>query len=215
MGFKLDRSLLLYRPFLWTLFIVNALGTVYGYYWYAYQLEQTVSDGHPWWQIVFVPDSPTASLFFTLALLYLLFPPASPGRGARLLRSGIEALGVVTSIKYGIWAVAMILAGASQGEPLEPQHYMLMASHLGMAVQALLYLPFFRFRKAAAAFALLWLLFNDYNDYAFGIFPYLPSPLYDHVPEVRTFTVGLTVFSFLVTLLGLALLRRGSDGRDR
>ncbi|SDR80100.1 Uncharacterized membrane protein YpjA [Paenibacillaceae bacterium GAS479] len=208
MDLRLGRQLLVYRPFLWLLFITNALGTVYGYYWYAYQLQETVSTGHPLWQLLFVPDSPTASLFFTLSLLYLLFPPSSPGRVAVWLRMIIEALAVLTSIKYGIWAVAMILAGAYQGEPLEPTHFMLMASHLGMAVEALLYLPFMKFGRLAAAGAFGWLLLNDYNDYKFEIFPYLPPQLYDQVPAVQAFTIGLSIFSFVLAMLCLALVRR-------
>ncbi|CDN45472.1 DUF1405 domain-containing protein [Paenibacillus sp. P22] len=98
-----SRYALLNRRFLWLLLVVNALGTVYGYYWYKGQLEATVDAGNPLWQLVFVPDSPTASLFFTLSLLYLLFPPGNQGRLGRTVRVAIEGLGTVTSVKYGIW----------------------------------------------------------------------------------------------------------------
>ncbi|MCM3747492.1 DUF1405 domain-containing protein [Paenibacillus pasadenensis] len=208
MDVKLGSQLLVYRPFLWLLFIVNAIGTVYGYYWYGGQLEATFNDGHPLWRLVFVPDSPTGSLFFTLSLIYLLFPPRNPGKAATWLRVIIEGLGVVTSIKYGIWAVSIILAGASQGEPLEPAHFMLMTSHIGMAIEALLYLPFMRFGRIAAAAAFGWLLLNDYCDYKYGIFPYLPGPLLDEVPAVKAFTIGLSIFSFLVVWLCLIVFRR-------
>ena len=51
------------RTFLWILFTVNLLGTIYGYYWYKGQLEIT-----PVAFLAFVPDSPTASLFFCFAI---------------------------------------------------------------------------------------------------------------------------------------------------
>jgi uncharacterized membrane protein YpjA len=195
-----SREFLLSRPFLWLLFIVNLGGTIYGYIWYESQLVATL-ETHPLWQIVFVPDSPTASLFFTIALLYLLFPPQKSYGLVKVGRSIIEALAVVCSVKYGIWAVSMIVAGAWQGAELHWQHYMLMASHLGMAFEALL---FFRFMKAGAAaliVATCWLLLNDTVDYTFGIFPYLADELDDDLSAVRAFTYGLSFFS-----LGAALL---------
>jgi uncharacterized membrane protein YpjA len=195
-----SREFLLSRPFLWLLFIVNFFGTVYGYIWYEGQLAETLNS-HPLWQIVFVPDSPTASLFFTIALLYFLFPPKRSYGLVMIGRYIIEGLAVVCSVKYGIWAVSMILAGAWQGAELNWQHYMLMASHLGMAFEALL---FFRFMKAGA-FSLIiatgWLLLNDTVDYTFGIFPYLADELQDDLTAVRMFTYGLSIFSLCAGLL--------------
>jgi len=195
-----SREFLLSRPFLWLLFIVNFFGTVYGYIWYEGQLAETLNS-HPLWQIVFVPDSPTASLFFTIALLYFLFPPKRSYGLVMIGRYIIEGLAVVCSVKYGIWAVSMILAGAWQGAELNWQHYMLMASHLGMAFEALL---FFRFMKAGV-FSLIiatgWLLLNDTVDYTFGIYPYLAEELQDDLTAVRAFTYGLSIFSLGAGLL--------------
>ncbi|MEV5028361.1 DUF1405 domain-containing protein [Paenibacillus sp. LPE1-1-1.1] len=200
LAFFWSREFLLSRSFLWILFLVNFAGTVYGYIWYEGQLAATLN-GHPLWQIVFVPDSPTASLFFTVALLYLLFPPQRSFGIARIGRYIIEALAVVCSVKYGIWAVSMIVAGAWQGADLSWQHYMLIASHLGMAFEALL---FFRFMKAgvfALAVATGWLLLNDTVDYTFGVFPYLADELDDDLSAVRAYTYGLSFFSFLAAML--------------
>ncbi|MDQ0058164.1 DUF1405 domain-containing protein [Paenibacillus harenae] len=195
-----NSSNLLYRPFLWLLFWVNLLGTIYGYIWYESQLIYT-SENFDFWLLVFVPDSPTASLFFTLALLYLLFPPKSASRLVAGGRVMIEALAVVCSVKYGIWAVAMIVAGAWQGDQLEWTHYMLIASHLGMAVEALLY---FRYMKAGLIALLIgagWLLLNDTIDYSYSVFPWLADELEDDIPAVRAFTYGLSIFSFVAALL--------------
>lgn len=195
-----SRAFLLNRSFLWLLFLVNFAGTIYGYIWYEHQIIETLNE-NALWQVIFVPDSPTASLFFTLALLYLLFPPQKPSRLMSLGRSLIEALAVVCSVKYGIWAVSMIVAGGWQGAEWQWEHYMLIASHLGMAFEALL---FFRFMKAGIASLVVatgWLLLNDTVDYKYEIFPYLADELYDDLTAVRAFTYGLSIFSFVAAAL--------------
>jgi uncharacterized membrane protein YpjA len=198
-----SRSFLTSRPMLWLLFVVNALGTVYGYIWYWQQIEYTI-ENHPLWQVIFVPDSPTASLFFTLSLLYLLFPVLNRQTSALIwIRPLIEALAVVTSLKYGLWAVTMIAAGAAQGDQLQWEHYMLIVSHLGMAVEGLLFVRFMMFGRLAAFIALLWLLWNDAVDYTYGVFPWLPKELEDDLNAIQIFTIGLSVFSLLVTWLTL------------
>ncbi|MHA6483915.1 DUF1405 domain-containing protein [Paenibacillus sp. strain BS8-2] len=208
LSFFWSKSFLLNRPFLWLLFIVNLLGTVYGYIWYDSQLQWTVIN-KPDWTIPFVPDSPTASLFFTMALLYLLFPMPKPSRFAYGARVIIEALAVVCSVKYGIWAVAMIVAGAAQGDELNWTHYMLMASHLAMAVEALLYYRFMKAGTKALAIALAWLLINDTVDYTLHVNPWLPDELEDDREAVKQFTYGLSVASFVMAwLVGRLRLRQ-------
>ncbi|MFP3472625.1 DUF1405 domain-containing protein, partial [Micrococcus sp. SIMBA_144] len=64
-----------------------------GYYWYGWQLADT----EPIF-LLFVPDSPTASLFFCFVLLAFLFKKNWPL---------MEGLAAVTLFKYGIWAVVM------------------------------------------------------------------------------------------------------------
>lgn len=176
---------------IWLLFIVNFFGTIYGYMWYGNQLEYTAAN-YPAWLLPFVPDSPTASLFFTAALLLLLYPPKS--LKGTLLRELIEALAVLTSVKYGIWAVSIIFAGGYQGDTVSWKDWMLVASHTGMAVEALIYARFFAFRRMLPL-ALLWTLANDMVDYSIGIYPWLPSVLEDDVIGVQYFTIGLTLLS--------------------
>ncbi|MDQ6418207.1 DUF1405 domain-containing protein [Paenibacillus sp. LHD-117] len=199
-SFFWSKSFLLNRPFLWLLFIVNLAGTVYGYIWYDSQLEWTAVH-KPVWMIPFVPDSPTSSLFFTMALLYLMFPLGNPSGFAKAGRVLIEALAVVCSVKYGIWAVAMIIAGASQGDVLNWTHYMLMASHLAMAVEALLYYRFMKAGPIALVIALGWLLLNDTIDYTYGVNPWLPDELEDDRSAVELFTYILSLFSFAAAWL--------------
>jgi uncharacterized membrane protein YpjA len=176
-------------------------GTVYGYYWYKDQLAATWSE-HPHWQIVFVPDSPTASLWFALAVLWLWISPDQPrSRWIRMLRGIVEALGVVTSVKYGIWATAIIFAGWSQGALLDAASWMLIIGHSAMALCALLYARFFRFGAVALLAAAVWTFLNDTIDYSFEVFPYLPSELYDDLMAVCLFTVLLTAISVISAAL--------------
>ncbi|WP_151734493.1 DUF1405 domain-containing protein ['Paenibacillus yunnanensis' Narsing Rao et al. 2020] len=196
--------LFLHRGMIWLLFAVNFLGTIYGYIWYGNQLAYT-AEHYPAWLLPFVPDSPTASLFFTVALLLLLYPPK--GLKGTLVRELIEALAVLTSVKYGIWAVAMIFAGGYQGDVISWKDWMLVGSHLGMAVEALIYARFFTLRRMLPV-ALLWTLANDMLDYSQGIFPWLPSVLDDDLNEVQYFTIGLTLASTAAAWLFSGKLRR-------
>lgn len=195
-----SREFLSKRLIIWILLISNLLGTIYGYIWYGGQLQATAMN-HPIWQLPFVPDSPTASLFFSLALLLLLYPPKRIL--GFLIQQFIEALAVVTSVKYGIWAVAMIFAGASQGSELVWQDWMLVASHTAMAVEALIFVKLFHMRSTALIGAIAWTLLNDTVDYTFGVFPYLPYQLYDHLGAVEAFTYGLTLFSGLLAWIAM------------
>ncbi|MCM3698138.1 DUF1405 domain-containing protein [Paenibacillus macerans] len=200
-----SRAFLSSRPILWALFVCNLLGTIYGYIWYDSQLRFTW-ENHPHWQIIFVPDSPTASLFFTLTLLFLLFPQAL-GRFTAI-RTLLEGLAVVTSVKYGVWAVSMIFAGAYQGGPLVWQDWMLVASHLAMAVEALLYVRLYRFGPIMLLGAGAWTLLNDTVDYTYEVYPWLPETLWDDVPAVTVFTVALTAASVIAGWLALKGAKR-------
>lgn len=201
-SFFWSRTLLMNRSFLWLLFWCNVLGTIYGYIWYGNQLEYTLTH-YSAGLLVFVPDSPTASLFFTLSLLFLLYPPKS--HLLKTIGHVIQGLAVVTSVKYGVWAVSMIVGGWSLGGDVVWQDFMLIASHLAMAVEALIYVRFFGFRMWSLIVALAWTLLNDVMDYSYEIFPWLPSELYAHVDKVQIFTFTLTVLSFLA---GWAALRQ-------
>ena len=114
-----------HRAFLSLLLIINVFGTVYGYYWYKGQLSITEPIFY-----IFVPDSPTASLFFCFAVLGWLL-----GKNFKLM----EVLALVTLIKYGLWAVVMNLLTVVETGYLSWEGWMLVASHFLMAVQAVLY----------------------------------------------------------------------------
>ena len=177
---KFFQYLLGQRPIILVMFVINLFGTVYGYYWYRYQLEDTPAHFY-----LFVPDSPTASLFFVFVLLAFLFRRNLPI---------IEALAIVTLFKYGIWAVIMNLLVLAVNGTLPWEGYMLIASHFGMAIQGLLYAPYYRFKAWHLIVAAIWTLHNDVIDYVFGMMPRY-SVLMDYINEIGYMTFWLSLVS--------------------
>lgn len=172
------------RIVLWLLLIINTLGTIYGYYWYRYQLAETPAIFLP-----FVPDSPTASLFFVFVLIAFLFKRNWPL---------FEVLAIVTLFKYGIWAVVMNVLVSIVNGGLDWAGYMLIASHLGMAIQGILYSPFYRIEGWHFAIAAIWVIHNEIIDYVFDMMPrYHDLNLY--MSEIGYFTFWLSIFSLAIT----------------
>lgn len=177
------RSLLIHPLFLLALFIINVIGTLYGYWWYQVQLVDT-----PIHFLLFVPDSPTASLFFCIFLFFFMQGKNVPY---------IEALGLVTLFKYGIWAVAMnILTLIVEGD-LVWQGYMLIASHGAMALQGLLYAPYYKIKLRHLLVAAVWTVHNDIIDYVYGMMPRYSS-LSNYMDHIGYFTFWLSVVSIAV-----------------
>lgn len=173
------------RWVLWILLLINIPGTIYGYIWYESQLNIT-----PPKFLIFVPDSPTASLFFCFVLIAFLLRKNWPL---------IEALAIVTLFKYGIWAVVMnILTYFVDG--LNIYGYMLIFSHLGMAIQGLLYAPYYRIKSIHLVIAAIWTLHNDVIDYVFFMMPRY-SVLDQYIPQIGYFTFWLSMVSILITYL--------------
>ncbi|SDM77077.1 Uncharacterized membrane protein YpjA [Fictibacillus solisalsi] len=168
------------RWFLTCLLIVNILGTAYGYYWYKDQLAVT-----PLKFVLFVPDSPTASLFFVFVLVAFLFGKNIPY---------MEALAAVSLFKYGLWAVGMNIAGGLVAPPLYWESYMLIFSHLGMAIEGLLYASYYKIRLRHMAVAALWVFHNEIIDYVYGMMPRYDI-LADHMQLIGYLTFWLSVFS--------------------
>ncbi|MFS0786784.1 DUF1405 domain-containing protein [Shouchella sp. 1P09AA] len=178
-GFLTRKSTLL------LLLMINVVGTVYGFIWYGNQLEQT-----PWQFVIFVPDSPTASFFFVFVLIAFLMK-----KNIGL----IEALAAVTLMKYGIWAVVMNTFQVMEGAPMHWQIIMLNLSHAGMALQALLFLPFMRIKRWHLAVALAWTVLNDVIDYFFGMHPWLSTVIMPYINQIG-------IFTFLLGLTSVALV---------
>lgn len=167
-----------HRSFLWLLLVINFFGTLYGFDWYKWQLVQTELK---YW--IFVPDSPTASLFFTIAIAGWLI-----GKNYKL----IEALALITLVKYGLWAVVMNLLTLVETGSLGWVGWMLVGSHFAMAIQAILYIPFYKFTFVHVAIAAIWTLHNDVIDYVFGQMP-IYGDLMIYMNEIGYFTFWLSI----------------------
>ncbi|TQS74403.1 DUF1405 domain-containing protein [Ornithinibacillus gellani] len=177
------KYLLIDKKFLFFLFMVNLFGTIYGFIWYEHQLAITPPIFLP-----FVPDSPTASLFFTIFLLFFLFGKNTPY---------IEALAIITLFKYGVWAVVMNILTYFTSGPLPWEAYMLIVSHGAMAIQGLLYAPFYKIKMRHLVVAGIWTLHNDVIDYVFGMMP-IYSSLTQYMQEIGYFTFWLSVLSIWI-----------------
>ncbi|QSS98452.1 DUF1405 domain-containing protein [Pontibacillus sp. ALD_SL1] len=187
------RYLLSFKPFVLLLLIVNILGTIYGYWWYKSQLEITPTIFLP-----FVPDSPTASLFFCIFLFFFLIKKSVPL---------IEALAIITLFKYGIWAVVMNILTLIVTGYLPWQGYMLIASHGAMAIQGLLYAPYYKIKVLHIVIAGIWTLHNDIIDYVFGMMP-IYSKLSDFSQEIGYFTFWLSLLSIWIAYFLTIHLKR-------
>lgn len=179
------KFLLFHKSFMWLLLAINVLGTIYGYIWYMWQLKIT----DPIF-LIFVPDSPTASLFFSIALFGWLI-----NRNFKL----IEALALITLVKYGLWAVVMNIWTQFEAGPIGFVGWMLVVSHFSMAVQALLYIPKYKFNWIHVLIAAIWTLHNDVIDYVFGQMPIYRS-LSEHTQTIGYFTFWLSIACILVAI---------------
>lgn len=160
------------------LVIINALGSGYGYYWYHEQLAAT-----PFYYWPFVPDSPLASTFFTLALLI-------PGNSA--LRRLFQTIAFTAAVKYGIWAVVIISQYWIKGGPVEFTEVMLWLSHLGMAVEGGIFLKTLQLDRMVVSITGMWMLLNDLMDYYAELHPYLFAPGQEFLAAITA--LSLTVF---------------------
>lgn len=176
--------------FLWSLIIINFLGSIYGFYWYKNQLIQT----SPGFLRIFVPDSPTGSILFTFFLIALVVGRSIPT---------LEAFAAVTNFKYGVWAVAVIMGGWMMGGEQHWSDYMLMFSHGGMALESLLYAKFYTIRIRHLLLVAIWTIWNDWMDYMLDIHPWLPSVLepFDHIVGVLTFLLSLASLYIIYRLV--------------
>ncbi|HWL22790.1 MAG TPA: DUF1405 domain-containing protein [Ureibacillus sp.] len=178
--------LLTHRSFLTLLLIVNVAGTIYGYIWYQWQLEITEPQF-----LIFVPDSPTASLFFSIAIVGWIL-----GKNFKL----IEALALITLVKYGLWAVVMNLLTLVEIGDIGALGWMLVISHFMMAVEAIIYIGKYRFTYVHIIIAAIWTLHNDVIDYVYG-----QMPIYQVITKYPQH-IGYFTFWLSIMCIGIALL---------
>jgi len=179
------RQLFLEPRFLKIMLLINVLGSIYGYYWYRVQLQLTPPK---FW--IFVPDSPLSTTLFSLSIFLILCKRKTPF---------LNFLAVITVIKYGLWAVFVNTHFWLISGQVYWVEVMLWLSHLGMAIEGIVYLRFFLPSLIEWGVVGAWMAINDYVDYAWDLHPYLY--LQAQLPVVEVFTYCLTFVLLFVTII--------------
>ncbi|MBF7017090.1 DUF1405 domain-containing protein [Staphylococcus durrellii] len=170
---------------LWILLICNLAGTIYGYIWYDTQLSVT-----DWQFLMFVPDSPTASLFLCLVILAFI---------ANKNIAIIEALAFVSLFKYGVWAVLMNIIMFIDERQIFLNGLMLIFSHGIMAIEAIIFYPRMKVTVIGLVVAMIWVFHNDVIDYIFKQYPYYPF-IEQHLSAIAYLSMWLSIIAILLYL---------------
>lgn len=157
------KSLLWENPFqkwfVLTLFLINTIGSISGYFWYEGQLDST-----PLYLWPLVADSPFSALLFALALFFLL---------AGIDWPFFQLWAYASVMKYGLWAIFVISDFWLAGGEIRGIEVLLWLSHAGMFLEGFLYLRHLLFNFKEGILVSCWLILNDYLDYGLGFHPYL------------------------------------------
>ena len=177
------------RWFLKVLVGINFVGTIWGFWWYKQQLSAT---DFVWWPLV--PDSPFASACFTITLILFLV-------GVRSKWFHLAAC--LLSIKYGIWAVAVISDNWLAGNPMELEQIMLWSSHLGMAAEGVIYLGLLWPGKLSWIPFTIFTWVNDGVDYLYNQHPYLYYSGQEKFGAVSAITLSaiLTISAVFISII--------------
>ncbi len=186
--------------------LVNLAGIAYGFYYYTPQFDVT-----PIALWLFVPDSPLAVLWATVPLLLYEF--------GRRRSDTLDAVAVVANVQVGLWTAYVLLYYSDHFQTFDfGLNALLLFAHLGMAVEALIFLRDLRAslsRAWAKSLPVLagvgaWFLLNDWLDYFYtginnggcaGLRPYT-VPCYDlGVTAAFTITLSLTIVAALAYLV--------------
>ncbi|MCF8011230.1 MAG: DUF1405 domain-containing protein [Clostridiales bacterium] len=140
-------------------FVINFTGSIYGYWWYSTQLAENA-----WYLWPLISDSPLSTTILAVSLLLGLLE-----RRISLL----TAIGLVTTIKYGAWAMVVLTHYWFISGDISLVEFGLWLGHLGMVMEGFIFMKNSRVGRFAAAGAVLWMIINDAVDYIFGLHPYL------------------------------------------
>ena len=193
---------------LWAILGVNFFSSLYGYYWYHWQLMATTR-----WLWLFVPDCPLAATLMAVALGIYLFT------GQRW--SWFHFLTYAILLKYGFWTVFVFtLYWAAGGKSYSFEYIMLFVSHIGMLAEGMVFLGSVPRLPRYWWLAAGWSAVDVYFDYfypiriagrrAVGVYPYLPNDF--QRPVILVMTLAIT-FSFI--LAGVAAAWRARNDASK
>lgn len=175
--------------FMWPLFFINLIGSIYGFYWYHQQLSETNGILK-----LFVPDSPTASLLFTLALFMIIIKKPKPF---------LSLMACGWLIKYGFWAAIINTHFYLIGGNYTFTNFHLTLSHLGMAAEGLLYINDVDFNKHHLFTLICFMIISDVLDYKLGIHPWLFAQ-----SQLNVAIVSIVLLTALISLYCIFLYKK-------
>ena len=184
---------------IWPIIIVNLIGTIFGFWYYMPQFSN-----EPFLMWIFVPDSPVATLFFSLSLVLWQLKKDS------IL---VSTLAFIGCIKLGLWTSYCLILFFSSFSYLDPlMYHFLLWSHLAMVLQAFLILRYTSFSTNALIVGIFWYGLNDLVDYFIPIIgqphhTWIPSEVINGVVSHSTPAHSLAaVGALIVTLIPIILL---------
>jgi uncharacterized membrane protein YpjA len=95
----------------------------------------------------------------------------------------------------------MIISANMQGSSWVWQEWMLIISHLAMAIEVLVYARWLQLRLIFIFIAGSWTLLNDGIDYTFNVYPWLSYELSDDITNILWFTIILSLVTIIIALL--------------
>lgn len=167
----------LHAPWLYWLVNLTVLGgVIYGFFWYRDQLSVTPLQ---FW--LFTPDCPGAALLFLIWIVLRRF---------RWPDETFRVVAMTALTKYGIWTVSVLLLFLVDHGFLYWENTLLLISHAGMLILGLVFSSRMKISGAAFSIASVWMVLNDFVDYYFRVYPWLPDE--GRLAEIRLGTFLLT-----------------------
>lgn len=155
--------------FLWNkswltgLLLVNLGGFLFGLYYYWQQLSVS-----PSWLWIFIIDCPLYALLFAVICFRHLKKAGVP--------RWLYYLTAVGLIKYGLWTGLVIWLHGEYFFSTAPVMYAaLFPLHIGMILEGIVLVPWYRIRGWHLPAVLSWFLLNDWLDYFRGTLPLIPD----------------------------------------
>lgn len=173
------------------LILVNLIAALYGFiFFYGSQFLSTPI--HLW---IFIPDCPLYALLAAIALAGFCF-----GKKNDLFNS-IVFIGLM---KYGFWTVFVL--SSFQWFYFAPEtslmYSILFAAHLGLFLEAFLFIGHIKLNKLFLGISLAWFLLNDFIDYLLAVHP--PIPL----SEISFIFQATIIMSIAFTGIAFLLLKK-------
>lgn len=163
----------------WFYWLVNVIvfgAVIYGFFWYKNQLSQT-----PLIFWLFTPDCPGAAFLFLIWVVLEAY---------KLPSETFKVIAVTALIKYGIWTVSVIGLLWFEHGIRYWQNVMLFVSHAGMILLGVTFAAKMKISRRGLIITSGWLILNDFVDYYFQVYPWLPDP--SRLEEIRLGTFILT-----------------------